>query len=326
MSEILQRCSVCRGLLDEEDLFCANCGTESPLGKSEKLPETLITTHRFQCAGCGASMSYDANMQRLRCPFCGGDNLESKGDTPTLSPQLVVRFDKEQDDAMRLLKTWMGKNFWSPTDLANAAIITRLTPVYVPYWVFACKTFTNWTADSSQTPPGARADWCPVSGQHQSDYAGILIGASGVLTPAETHALGPYNLEDGVPPEDVDLEDAIYEPFSVQRKYARAQVRDAIDDLERNTCRQYVPGNARNVKVNVRVEDLTSKPVLLPVWVMAYQYRGKLFRFLVNGQTGRCTGTAPVSYGKLAMAVGIVIAVAVGVGLLLMICAGIMSR
>jgi hypothetical protein len=326
MTDLLQRCAVCQALLDDEDLFCSNCGTESPLGKAGQLPGSLITTHRFQCAGCGASMSYDADVQKLRCPFCGGDDLESKGDAPTLSPQLVVRFDKEQDDALKLLKTWMGKNFWSPTDLADAAIITRLTAVYVPYWVFTCHTATNWTADSSQTPSGARASWYPVAGQHQSDYGGILIGASGVLTPAETHALGAYDLAVGVPPEDVDLEDSIYEPFSVQRKYAKAQVRDAIDDLERDACRQYVPGNARNVHVNVRVDGLTSKPVLLPVWVMAYQYRGKLFRFLVNGQTGRCTGTAPTSYTKVAIAVGIGIVVVAAVVVGFLVCAGVMSR
>ena len=30
MSEVIERCAICEGLLDEEDLFCANCGAEAP--------------------------------------------------------------------------------------------------------------------------------------------------------------------------------------------------------------------------------------------------------------------------------------------------------
>ena len=63
---------------------------------------------------------------------------------------------------------------------------------------------------------------------------------------------------------------------------------------------KYVPGNCRNLKVNVRVEGLTGEPVLLPVWIMAYRYKDQVYRFLVNGQTGQCTGTAPTSYRKIA--------------------------
>jgi DNA-directed RNA polymerase subunit RPC12/RpoP len=286
----------------------------------------MLVTHHFQCAGCGASMSYDARVQRLRCPFCGGERLEAQGDTKALAPKLVVRFEKDQNDALPLLRKWMGNSFWRPGDLAAESIITRLTPVYVPYWVFSGRTFTHWTADSSQTPGGARADWYPVSGDHQGEYAGILIGASGALTPAETHALGQYDLATGVPPEDVDLENAAYEPFSVQRKYARALMQEGFEQLEAEACQALVPGNARNVHVNVRVEGLTSVPVLLPVWVMAYQYRGELYRFVVNGQTGRSTGTAPTSMLKVASVAAMVIG-----GLLLLfvaavICSGIAAR
>jgi hypothetical protein len=94
-----------------------------------------------------------------------------------------------------------------------------------------------------------------------------------------------------------------------------------LENLESQACRQYVPDNCRNMKVNVRVEGLTGEPVLLPVWMMAYRYKDQVFRFLVNGQTGRCTGTAPTSYRKIAAVVGIVIAVIVG-GLICMGLAG----
>ena len=36
---------------------------------------------------------------------------------------------------------------------------------------------------------------------------------------------------------------------------------------------------------------------------MAYRYNERLFRFLVNGQSGQATGEAPISYYKIAAAI-----------------------
>ena len=137
----------------------------------------------------------------------------------------------------------------------------------------------------------------------------MLIGASRALTPGETSAICPFDLADGVPSEQVDLENVTVEQFSVPRKYARPKARQGLQSIEAQTCRQrYVPGRARNVKVNCRIEGLSSEPVLLPVWIMAYRYRSRVYRFLLNGQTGKETGTAPFSYQKLAMIIGIAVA------------------
>jgi predicted RNA-binding Zn-ribbon protein involved in translation (DUF1610 family) len=320
MAETVTKCEVCKALLDAEDLFCANCGTEAPLnGDRQAPPATQVSTHNFECQGCGASMSYDASAQTLRCPFCGSEKMEEQQDAKTLRPEWVVPFAIGQNDALaRLRQFWQG-SFWRPGDLAQAAQVTRLTQVYVPYWVFAAKVFTYWTADSSQTPFGARGDWVPVAGENRGNYSGLLVGASSVLTPAETHAIQPFDLSAAVPPEKVDLDNVVYEQFRVPRKYARPLAQQGLETMERQACSVHVPGNSRNLKVNVRLEGLAGEPVLLPVWIMAYRYRDQVFRFLVNGQTGACTGTAPTSYAKVAAVVGIVIAVIVGIA----VCTGI---
>jgi hypothetical protein len=61
--------------------------------------------------------------------------------------------------------------------------------------------------------------------------------------------------------------------------------------------------------VALRITTLASRPMLVPVWIMAYRYRDKMFRFLANGQTGKCSGQAPLSYRKIATAVIIAILV-----------------
>jgi hypothetical protein len=55
--------------------------------------------------------------------------------------------------------------------------------------------------------------------------------------------------------------------------------------------------------------------VLLPVWMAAYKYRGRTFRFVVNGRTGRVQGERPYSKIKIAIAVvcGLIVAGIVGI-------------
>lgn len=303
MSDLVTKCTVCGALIDEEDLFCANCGTEAPHSGDAKPQESAVAQYNFRCQGCGASMSYDASAGSLRCPFCGSVKLESEQDAKTIKPNRVVPFAIEKHQAEQSMRKWLGSSFWRPGDLARMAQITKMTAVYVPYWVFSARTHTYWCADTSQTPFGARGDWFPMTGEHQGHHRGLLVGASGALKPGETSAISPFDLAAGVDPEQVDLQNMIVEQFGLARKYARPMARRGIEQIEAQDCRGYVPGRCRNMHVNVRVQDQTSEPVLLPVWIMAYRYRDQVYRFLVNGQNGRATGTAPISWPKIILVV-----------------------
>jgi hypothetical protein len=73
-----------------------------------------------------------------------------------------------------------------------------MTAVHVPYWVFG-QTF----ALGGRHQPGPvwrSSELVSVSGEHRGNYSGVLIGASGVLTPSETASLWPFELSTGVPP------------------------------------------------------------------------------------------------------------------------------
>lgn len=319
-SELVLRCEVCQALIDREDLFCSNCGTEAPSRDGHQEPPTTLK-YCFKCQGCGASMSYDASVQNLRCPFCGSEKMDHQADQKSIAPHWVIPFETDQGQVRQILRRWLGTGFWRPSDLVQQAEVTQLRPVYVPYWAFAARTWTFWSADSSDVPWGARGDWRPVTGEHRGKYEGVLIGASSVLTPTETNGLCPFNLSRAVRESEVDLEQWVVEQVKVQRKFARPQARLAVEALERNACKKYVPGRCRNMKVNVRLSAVEGHPVLLPIWILAYRYKGQLYRFLINGQTGRPFGTAPISWWKV---VGAGLAV-LGFALLAMLVVGIIA-
>lgn len=315
-----KRCPACASLLDEEDLFCPNCGRESPLhagGTADQAatkPQALLFKNRFTCEGCGASMSYDASARALRCPFCGSTRLEPQPNAETVLPSKVVPFSVTRQQAEQILHRAMRSGFFLPGDLAHRAVITNMTPVYVPFWSFSATTHTYWTADSSVVPVTARGEWRPLFGEVRNRYDAVLVAASQVLTLAETQGLGRYDFSRAVPPDRVDLDNITYEQFRLPKKYARPIARRLIEELEgEEQVRPLIPGRARNIHLNVKVTNLSAEPVLLPVWILAYRYRDRVYRFVINGQTGRPVGQLPISPWKVALAVAIGIVVVVGI-------------
>ncbi len=309
-------------MTDEEDLFCHNCGTEvAPADADTAAAASVAATHSFRCESCGASMSYDASAQALRCPFCGATQLSEVPTQRVLQAEHVVPMGVDRTLAEARLRAFLGSSFWHPGDLGRQSQMQQATPVYVPYWVFAADAHTYYTADSNRTPPGARGDWYPVCGERTEHYQGVLISGSSVLTPAETQSLLPFDLQAAVPSGEQDLSNVTVEQFRVARKHARPWARSAIEQLERSRCTALVPGRARNVRVNVMLSNMSSTSMWLPVWILAYRYRGKVYRVLVNGQSGKLAGQAPLSYWKLAGVIaGIVLLV-----LVLMVLAGVLA-
>ena len=245
-------------------------------------------------------MSYDASAKTLRCPFCGSEKMSSRSDARTLRPSGVVPFRVAQERAESLLRNWLSQGFWKPGDAAQRSIVNTVTQVYVPFWVFSATTETAWTADSSVVTAGALGQWRPMSGTRVGNYDGVLVGASGTLTPAEVQEIAPFDISEAVAPDSIDLNNVIVEEFRVTRRDARMRASAIVEQYEASQSQQSIPGSVRNCNANVRLQNMKSVPLLLPVWILVYQYRNQPFRVLVNGQTGEVFGAAPFSYAKLS--------------------------
>ncbi|MFO1417042.1 MAG: primosomal protein N' (replication factor Y) - superfamily II helicase, partial [Methylotetracoccus sp.] len=60
-------------------------------------------------------------------------------------------------------------------------------------------------------------------------------------------------------------------------------------------------------RMEVEHSGTTFKHVLLPVWVAAFNFVGRQYRFVVNGRTGEVHGERPWSAWKIAGAVALAI-------------------
>jgi hypothetical protein len=67
---------------------------------------------------------------------------------------------------------------------------------------------------------------------------------------------------------------------------------------------------------------VNSDLILLPIYLRSYRYKGKLYRTLINGQTGKISGERPVSARRILAAVAAVVLIGLIVYLLIALLGG----
>jgi hypothetical protein len=155
-------------------------------------------------------------------------------------------------------------------------------------------------------------EWFPLRGTAVCQLRDHLVSASVGLAAAEVAALSPFDLGRARP---FDARLLAGWPAELPSRTRGDTDRDATEQIRARELRrigqEQLPGDThRETRVSCQVELAEAELVLLPVWVAALRYGGKVHRLVVNGQTGRCHGRAPVSPLKIAVAVAIAVVVA----------------
>lgn len=283
-----------------------------------------IESKSFKCENCGATTSCAPNITAAKCAFCGSPRVI---DTPTnpdlIRPETMIPFQVDRKSAMDKFREWIQKLWFRPNDLKKIARLSDISGVYTPFWTFDCNSHSDWTADAGyyyyetehytdhengkqvrKTRQVQKVRWEPASGSHSNFYNDELVCASKGLYFDLMKQIYPFDLTRLTPYKPEFLSGWLAEEYDLGPEAGWDLARDSINNKERSACSNLVPGDTqRDLQVSTDHSDIKWKHVLLPVWLAAYQYHGKAFRFLVNGQTGEVRGEAPISWWKVGLAI-----------------------
>ena len=284
----------------------------------------------FKCDSCGAVVTYSATEKAMHCAYCGSAYVvESPESRKKEHPSRIVPFGVDRDKALGLFQTWLGKGFWRPGDLKARASIGAIQGVYLPFWAFDVQADSRWSASAGyyyyvneeytdnegkrQTRKVQKTRWQPADGQHYDSYRDWLVSASGGLDQEWVGKIVPFDLAKATPYASDYLAGWAAEEYSIEPDSAQPVAENEIEAKERSACESLVPGDThKDLRVSTRFSNWARELLVLPIWISSYQYGGKVYRFLVNGQTGEVVGNAPVSKLKVAIAIAIGAAVVIG--------------
>ncbi|MBC7446773.1 MAG: hypothetical protein H7330_01810 [Hymenobacteraceae bacterium] len=315
------RCTHCGSA--EEIAFTRHNLAENALDyqlTSGALPHAPTEDKRvLACQGCGARTTVDYDAPTIQCAFCGSKNVNPEATASRLiAPAGVLPFRFGRGQVTDTFRGWVGGAWLAPGDLKSGAVLDNLHGLYVPFWTFDARAASEWRAEAgfyyyvpvqtrdangrTVTTQERRVRWEPRSGDHQHFYDDLLEMASKNLTAQETHVqeCGSFALEDVVDYDPRVLLGWEAEVYSIDLPESAAKARQTIQTREEAACAQLVGGDTqRNLEVTTTLTAQTFKHLLLPFWICSYLYRGTLYRFLVNGQTGRIAGDRPYSKWKV---------------------------
>ena len=296
-------CSNCATPIERGDLRCSICGLATP---AERASNAGPVAQVLRCNNCGAAVRYDANVGAPSCAFCGSAMHVEGIEDPLEQIEWFVTFGIDPDTAQKALGAWLGtRGFFTPSDLVSASTIQKLSPLWWVGWSFEVQALVSWTLDSNANT--GHSQWAPYAGQQPMRFSNVVISASRGLRGDETAALIPrYNFASGAP-QPYGPPAAVTEEFDVQRSAARALIVDAIERMSQATvASSHVPGSShRHLKVTALIERLITRRCAMPSYVLAYRYKGRLYRAVIHGQdTSLIFGDTPTSILKVMLVVG----------------------
>ena len=302
-------CSACGTPLESGDLRCAICGKSAPVRRYDLGTTQVVKILR--CTGCGAAVAYDPKKQAPSCSFCDSVVEIETLEDPMEQTGGYLTFTVTPEDAKAQLQRWLSSLGWfRPSDLSSTARVQELKPLWWVAWVFDADARVSWAADSNQG--GRRSAWAPHAGTTEFVFDDILASASRGLSAAEVGVLASgYDLMTARPDPE-GAENATIEQFDVQRSQARKQVSKALNEMAHNRVQQSeIPGTKfRKLQVSLVLQNLVTRRLSFPAYVMAYRYKGQLYRLVISGQDKTLmSGNAPYSQVKIIGVVGAVVAV-----------------
>lgn len=312
-------CGRCDSPVERDDLRCPICSQAVP--DSTRADEAQPRVEILRCDGCGAAVSYSAKARAPKCAFCGSVmHLESPSD-PMEQTEHFLPFRIDRDRAVGAYRAWLrGLGLFRPSDLTKAARLESMEALWWVGWVFEADARVSWAADSDAD--ARKASWAPHAGQVDMPFRDVLVPATRGLSQGEAARLtGSYDLGTAVPSPEYAQGETIVEQFDVRRSSAREQVAESLKRLaEERVTDGHIPGSRfRNLSVAILLRRLVTLRYAFPAYVVAYRYRGRVFRTVISGQDVACVlGSAPFSLWKIVGAVG-------GVFLLLMLVGWLLS-
>jgi predicted RNA-binding Zn-ribbon protein involved in translation (DUF1610 family) len=275
------------------------------------------THNQVRCEGCGANIVFTGTLTSTECPYCGcpveREHVHKGG--WRIPVDGLLAFAVTRDQAANSLSLWVRSRWFAPNEFKKRGANGKFNGVYLPFWTFDAlaavayagqrgEHYWETVKNGDREEQVQRTRWWPVSGQFQRFFDDILVAAAAGIKRKLIDGLRPWPLKNCRPFTPEVLAGFVSRTYDVELEDGFGVARAEIDTTIEQEVRERIGGDEQQVdSIRRQLSAITFKHLLLPVWMLAYNYRDRTYQVLVNACTGEVDGERPYSAWKIAIAV-----------------------
>lgn len=307
-------CDYCLSKFSEEDLKKRLKPDESESGAEEAVPEEPESSEEeaalYFCPSCGAEIVTDKTTAATFCFYCHNPVVLKGRLSGEYLPDKMIPFKISRAEAKHKFLKWARGKKFVPKDFFSEEQIEKLSGVYYPYWETDCDV------DGSLSAKGTRVrvymmgqtQYTETSFYNVERSGKIYVGKikNSALKKADKNlaeGVAPFNRNDEIPFNMAYLSGFLAEKRDIEKADIEKQVENEVHEYAKNILRLQATGYDSLVNVNTNTNIVSEKweYSLLPVWLITYPAKDKIYYYAINGQTGKACGELPINYGKMAL-------------------------
>ena len=287
-------CEYCGSKFSLEEMQKHNNASSEKANKSEPKFKKMGKMDVYHCKNCGAEIMADETVTATFCVYCGSTAILKDKIDDGIAPNLIIPFKKVKEDAVKAFSELTKRKPLMPKEFKEIRNIEKISGVYIPFWSYDLQANGNMSFLSSDVRywSDSKNDYTEVTKytvdtEGHFEYAGVLADLMDSLEPFDYKELTKYNHAylSGFMAEKYD----VLEEDGLKRATERTM----------NTCTQILSSKIRhqsNVLQNNNMNIIKTgyNYLMLPVWMVSVNYKGKGYIFAMNGQTGKIVGNIPI--------------------------------
>lgn len=294
-------------------LACQSCGRQDHIDQISENLKTVVFSDdeakEYHCENCGAALITEAETTATTCSFCGAGVVLQDRLSGVLAPAKVIPFKISKEEAMSAFKKWCKNGLLTPRGFMSADRVKGITGMYVPFWLYDVSGQAEVEAVATKVKRYTKGDYVYTETKYYDVYRDIDL--SYVKVPIDASEKMDDNIMDKLEPFPYDQLKDFKTPYLagyIAEKYnyddqelfprVQSKIKPFIDSYISSTISGYSSVTYRRKDIDTK--KVRSYYVLLPVWMVYYDYDKTEHTFAMNGQTGKIVGKPPISYSKAA--------------------------
>ena len=296
------KCPYCDGTFDPEIFDEGSNYTVS----SEQWEDDNIVV--YTCESCGGTIMADRDTAASSCPYCGNPVVMVSNVSGIYKPKKVIPFLLDKKQAKERYRNHLKGKTLLPAAFRSEAVIDEIKGIYVPFWLFGGKANARMWFDATRVRHWNEGDFmCTETSYYKLfrsgavRFADVPVDASSKIDDALTESIEPFDLDEAKPFTDNYLAGYFADKYNISaeesRDKANSRIANSTASLFSSTTGMYdtcIPSST-----TISISQGSQDYVMYPVWLLNVKYKGKMYTFAMNGQTGKFVGDLPVDNGRL---------------------------